>query len=82
MGECQSVCCDPGKYNISNSSKNHKNLKESRPDIINEISEKISQSESKFKTITFDNDAVYTGELKDGMIRNGYGKQLWPDGTM
>jgi hypothetical protein len=40
------------------------------------------KEDNGYKTITFDNNATYTGELKDGMVRHGFGKQVWPDGTM
>ena len=40
-----------------------------------------NEPDSKIQTIHFENKSIYEGELKDNIIRNGYGTQTWPDGS-
>lgn len=85
MGECQSACCEPdGGLRVQNNLE-MKNSQLSNPIspypliltlIVNKsvTKEPHHRDELGFNKITFDNNATYTGELKDGMIRHGFGK--------
>lgn len=37
---------------------------------------------SNITRIVYDDNSVYTGATKNGVLREGYGRQTWPDGTM
>ena len=78
MGECQSSpCC------YSSSNQNLKpQLYENSHQFLAETKKKYKITESTNFTLTFDNRSQYTGQLKDGNIRHGYGTQKWQDGAM
>lgn len=76
MGECQSTACcytNESRFKMFENSSKFLELAKAKHKNFNQA--------DKTSTLVFDNDATYTGTLKNGTIRDGYGIQKWPDGA-
>lgn len=76
MGECQSTTCCYASESKTKLFENSTRFLE-----LTKMKHKAFQNQER-STLIFDNDATYTGTLKNGTIRHGYGIQKWPDGAI